>query len=102
MKRLSKSRYAAFCQCPKNLWLKVYKSEEATVDEALQPDDPELDYTNLDGSVHNGGEAMTIYPQIATMSPADADYARQSLLKYCCLDTLAMVKVWEKLKEMAE
>lgn len=45
---------------------------------------------------------MTIYPQIATMSPADADYARQSLLKYCCLDTLAMVKVWEKLKEMAE
>jgi hypothetical protein len=69
---------------------------------ALQPDDPELDYTNLDGSVHNGGEAMTIYPQIATMSPADADYARQSLLKYCCLDTLAMVKVWEKLKEMAE
>ena len=26
---------------------------------------------------------------------------RQSLLKYCCLDTLAMVKVWEKLREMA-
>ena len=25
MKRLSKSRYTAFCQCPKNLWLKVYK-----------------------------------------------------------------------------
>ena len=36
MKGLSKSRYTAFCQCPKLLWLKVYKPEEAPVDEALQ------------------------------------------------------------------
>ena len=36
MKGLSKSRYTAFCQCPKNLWLKVFKPEEAKVDEALQ------------------------------------------------------------------
>ena len=36
MKGLSKSRYTAFCQCPKNLWLKVYKPEEAPVDESLQ------------------------------------------------------------------
>ncbi len=69
---------------------------------ALQPNDPELNYSNLEGSVHNGGEAMTIYPQISAMSPAEAENARESLLKYCCLDTLAMVKVWEKLKEMAE
>ncbi len=69
---------------------------------ALQPDDPELNYKNLAGSVHNGGEAMTIYPRIAKMSQAEADAARQSLLEYCKLDTLAMVKVWEKLKEMAE
>ena len=68
---------------------------------SLYPDDPELDYTNLDGSVHNGGEAMTIYPQIASMSSDDADAARKSLLEYCKLDTLAMVKVWERLKEMA-
>ena len=33
---LSKSRYTAFCQCPKNLWLKVYKPEEAKDDPALQ------------------------------------------------------------------
>ena len=68
---------------------------------ALRPDDSELKYDNLDGSVHNGGEAMVIYPKIAEMSPAEAEAARQSLLKYCCLDTLAMVKVWEKLREMA-
>ena len=35
-KGLSKSRYIAFCQCPKNLWLKVHKPEEAKDDPALQ------------------------------------------------------------------
>ena len=29
MKGLSKSRYTAFCQCPKLLWLTVNKPEEA-------------------------------------------------------------------------
>ena len=56
-------------------------------------------YHNLDGSVHNGGEAMTIYPKIAEMLPNEADAARRSLLEYCKLDTFAMVKVWEKLRE---
>ena len=28
---------------------------------ALFPDNPELDYHNLSGSVQNGGEAMSIY-----------------------------------------
>lgn len=36
MKGLSKSRYTAFCQCPKNLWLKVLKPEKATKDLALE------------------------------------------------------------------
>ena len=69
---------------------------------ALFPDDPELDYHNLQGSVHNGGEAMNIFPKIKDMSPEDQQAARLSLLKYCELDTYAMVKVWEKLKEAAK
>ena len=36
MKGLSKSRYTAFCQCPKNLWLTVHKPNEATPDNALE------------------------------------------------------------------
>ena len=36
MKGLSKSRYTAFCQCPKNLWLEVYKPDETTPDYALE------------------------------------------------------------------
>ena len=69
---------------------------------ALFPDDPELDYHNLAGSVHNGGEAMDIYPRIATMSPAEQQQARESLLRYCKLDTYAMVKVLAKLRELAK
>ncbi|MDO4497799.1 MAG: hypothetical protein Q4B58_08240 [Bacteroidales bacterium] len=62
---------------------------------------PALDYHNLEGDVHNGSEAMNIYPEIQYMSPEEQEKARQSLLKYCELDTYAMVKVWEKLKEQA-
>lgn len=65
---------------------------------ALFPDDPELDYHNLEG-VHNGGEAMSIYPLIKDMSPEEQAIARKNLLKYCELDTYAMVKVWWKLLE---
>ena len=36
MKRLSKSRYTTYCQCPKALWLKVYKPDEATVDAGVE------------------------------------------------------------------
>ena len=36
MKRLSKSRYTLFSQCPKALWLRVYKPDEAEVDDALK------------------------------------------------------------------
>jgi hypothetical protein len=67
---------------------------------ALFPNDPELDYHNLQGSVHNGSEAMNIFPKIKDMLPEEQQAARQSLLKYCELDTYAMVKVWQKLKEV--
>lgn len=69
---------------------------------ALFPNDPELDYHNLPGSVHNGGEAMSIFPKIKDMTLDEQKAARQSLLKYCELDTYAMVKVWQKLREVAE
>ena len=63
---------------------------------AIFPDDPSLNYHNLEG-VHNGGEAMTIFPKIKDMSPEEQLKARHNLLKYCELDTFAMVKVWEEL-----
>jgi len=67
---------------------------------AVFPDDPDLDYHNLEG-VHNGGEAMTIFPQIQYMEPQAQEAARHNLLKYCELDTYAMVKLWQELVRVA-
>ena len=69
---------------------------------ALFPNDPELDYHNLDERVQNGGDAMTIFPKIKDMPPAEADATRTALLNYCNLDTWAMVKVWQKLIEVTK
>ncbi len=68
---------------------------------ALFPNDPVLDYHNLEG-VHNGGEAMDTYAKMQTMTPEEVEEARGHLLKYCELDTFAMVKIWERLKEVCE
>ena len=35
-KRLSKSRYTLFSQCPKALWLRTYKPDEATIDAGVE------------------------------------------------------------------
>ncbi len=68
---------------------------------AIFPDDPSLNYHNLEG-VHNGGEAMTIFPKIKDMAPEEQQKARHNLLKYCELDTYAMVKVWEELVRVSK
>lgn len=69
---------------------------------ALFPNEPSLDYHNLDERCQNGGHAMAIFPRIQFMEPEEAAASREALLRYCELDTWAMVKVWEKLKEVAE
>ena len=66
---------------------------------ALFPDDPALDYHNLEG-VHHGGEAMDTFARMAGMDPDELEEWRGYLLKYCELDTFAMVKIWEKLVEI--
>jgi len=68
---------------------------------AIFPNDPTLDYHNLDG-VHNGSEAMSIFPKIKDMPPEEQEKARKNLLEYCKLDTFAMVKVWEELVRVVE
>ena len=66
---------------------------------AMFPDDPTLNYHNLDG-VHNGGEAMSIFPKIKDMPLKEQEVARHNLLKYCELDTFAMVKIWQELETL--
>ena len=66
---------------------------------ALYPDDPELDYHNLP-VVHNGGEASDAFLNLKDKTPEERSEIREGLLEYCKLDTLAMVKLWEKFKEV--
>jgi hypothetical protein len=66
---------------------------------ALCPGDPELDYHNLD-QVHNGSEASAAFADMANHTPDEIAELRANLLKYCGLDTYAMVKVLGKLKEV--
>lgn len=66
---------------------------------ALFPNDPELDYHNLP-VVHNGGEASQAFVDLVKLTKEEQEEIRKGLLLYCRLDTLAMVKVWEKLKEI--
>jgi len=66
---------------------------------ALCPDDHELDYKKLD-LVHNGEEAPNAYIELAGKSPEEQARIHSALLAYCRLDTLAMVKILDKLREM--
>ena len=68
---------------------------------SLFPDDPSLDYHNLD-LIHNGSEAMNSFRQMENMTKEELAYTRENLLKYCGLDTYAMVKILSKLKEVSK
>ena len=66
---------------------------------ALFPNNKELDYHNLE-LIHNGTEAMNSFSAMESMDPKELAYTRERLLKYCGLDTYAMVKIYDKLKEI--
>ena len=66
---------------------------------ALFPDNPELDYHNLE-DVHNGGEAPEIFLSLPSKSKEEQEKLKNALLEYCKLDTYGLVKIWEKLREI--
>ena len=56
-------------------------------------------YQELDG-VQNGSEAMSAFAHMSKLDSRKKEKMRKALLAYCKLDTLAMVKVLKKLKEL--
>ena len=66
---------------------------------ALYPDDPELDYSNLE-LIHRGDEASQAFLSLNEKTLKEQEEIRAGLLEYCKLDTYAMVKIWEKFKEV--
>lgn len=67
-------------------------------------DVPEKDLLILSGQdeLNEGGAAMTAYArmQFEEMSECEKDEIRKALLKYCELDTMAMVMLYEGLREL--
>jgi hypothetical protein len=54
-------------------------------------------YKELD-VVQNGSQAMNAFANMSKLSDIEKQKMKNSLLEYCKLDTLAMVKILEKLK----
>lgn len=73
----------------------------------LPPVLTKYDYENLenvmsDQDIQNGGAALTAYAmmQFTQMSQQERNKICQALLRYCELDTFAMVMIWEHWKSM--
>ena len=62
---------------------------------------PDLSYDNL--AIADGEMAMLSYASLSKMDEGDEkEKIRRDLLAYCRLDTLAMVKIWERLVNMMQ
>ena len=68
---------------------------------ALFPNDSSLNYHNL-SLIHNGSEAMNAFAELPKKNKEEQENIRKSLLEYCKLDTYAMVKIYEYLKEIVK
>jgi len=63
---------------------------------AMFPNDPELDYKQL--GIQDGGMAMDTFANLHLLKDqSQREAIRRDLLAYCHLDTLAMVRIWQKL-----
>ena len=68
---------------------------------AMFPNDNELDYKKL-GSIQNGGDAMDTFANLHLLKDkSKLEEIKKDFLAYCRLDTLAMVRIWEKLHSIA-
>ncbi|MEA2016821.1 MAG: DUF2779 domain-containing protein [Campylobacterota bacterium] len=69
---------------------------------AMFANNDELNYKKL-GSVQNGGDAMDIFANLHLLKdPSKREAIRDDLLAYCHLDTLAMVRIYEKLLKIVD
>ena len=68
---------------------------------ALFPGDDELDYSKLSG-VHKGDEASAAFLSLKDKTSDEQKEIRDALLRYCELDTYAMVKIWEKFRQVCD
>lgn len=65
-------------------------------------EDEQIEACLMQIDIKDGGAAMTAYAkmQFMSMTPEENELVAQGLLKYCELDTLAMVMIWEYWREL--
>ena len=56
-------------------------------------------FHNLEG-VNNGEDASVAFWKMKSLSREEQEKIRKELLKYCGLDTYAMVKIWNRFMEV--
>jgi hypothetical protein len=93
-----------------DVWVWIKKDDQGTVInpyKLLTPlfegiDDDQIESFLMRSNIQEGGAAMTAYAkmQFARISDIERDSIIKGLLKYCELDTLAMVMVWEYWKDV--
>ena len=88
-----------------HIWIK--KNEDGSLQDPYKTLEPVLnkyDYemlenamTDANSEINNGGAALTAYAmmQFTQMTDSERDLTRKALLRYCELDTLAMVMIYE-------
>lgn len=59
---------------------------------------PDLSYGDLE--IQEGGTASSVYATLAEQAPEEQERLRNALLEYCHLDTMAMVRILEKLNQL--
>ena len=95
---------------PHHVWLKFKAGKAIDPYKALPDVFESWETEKLDGTISglsnisDGGGALTAYSklQFVDMSTKERDTITESLLKYCELDTLAMVMVYEHLLEISK
>jgi hypothetical protein len=88
-------------------WVKI-KDGKATDPYKLLPrmfqdvSEKDLEILSSDDELREGGAALTAYArmQFEEMSDYERSEIQKALLKYCELDTMAMVMIWEGLKDL--
>ena len=85
---------------PKNSWYSDPRFEgSASIKKVLPVVVPSLSYKELD--IQNGGSAQALWMQaVLDGTRDDKEKILDDLLKYCGLDTLAMVEIYEALKKV--
>ena len=76
-----------------------YKLLHNIYDGRIDINEDDEDFGELESSVANGGAAMSAYNEIqfTSTTPERRKELQEQLLRYCELDTLAMVMVYEEL-----